>query len=113
MMKDASASSEAGADAAAAEGNVFESGASITCVSTNPRTTPIDPGLTGMSCLFEVSPPFPGGDVTSYVVIDGILLPASEYEVHDNDVLELTGVACQDYREGKIKSVTILVACAV
>lgn len=109
--KEGDASSEAGADAATFEGRVFEAGAPINCVSTNPRTTPIDPGLNGMSCLFEVSPPLLGGEVTSYVVIDGVLLPSSQYEVHGYDVLELTGVACEDYRDGKIGNVAVEVAC--
>ena len=107
----ADASSEAAADTSPSEGAVFESGASVSCVSTLPRTTPIDPGLTGTSCLFELSPPLPALGLISTVLIDGVGLPSSEYEVHGYDLLELTGVACEDYLDGKIANVSVNVGC--
>lgn len=111
MTKDADASAETGADTATSEGGVFESGVPITCLTTLPRVTPVDAGLAETSCLFELSPPLPEGDVTSAVLVDGVALPSSEYEVHGHDVLELTGAACEDYRNGKISNVVVMVAC--
>jgi len=110
--KGADASSET-ADTAPFEFGVFESGVSVTCVSTTPRVTPVDPGLAGASCLFDVAPPVPGGEFVSNVLADGVSLPPSEYELHGYDLLELVGAACQVYRDGQIANVAVHVACPV
>ena len=101
----------AAADAAKWEGSVIEDGVPVTCVTTLPRTTPIDPERAGTRCLFELSPPLPAEALYLDVLIEGVSLPSSEYELDGQDLLELTGAACEDYREGKIRNVTLVVAC--
>jgi len=107
------ASADAGEGPASPDGRAFDFGASPTCSSTTPRVIPLPTDGDTAACLFQLIPPMPyADDQISLLLVDGVELSATEYELHGGDVVELTGQACADYRAGTIASISVLIACS-
>ena len=108
---DASADADEGLDSP--DGRSVDFSASPTCSSTTPRVVPLPTDGDTAACLFQLIPPMPyADDQISLLLVDGVELPATEYELHGGDVVELKGQACADYRAGTITSLSVVIACS-
>ena len=89
----------------------FEAEASVYCSTTVPNTIPLQSDAGGETCLFQISPPLPSGDIIYEVLANGTALLSTEFEWHGRDSFELIGQACVDYRAGTLTNVSVFVTC--
>jgi len=98
-------------DAAPTDLPTFGSDAPVNCLTTVPRTIPIQSDAGEESCLFQITPPLPAGDFSYGVFADGTRLLSQEFELHGRDSLELIGRGCVDYLASTITDVSVIVDC--
>jgi hypothetical protein len=110
-VTDADGSRDAAEETAHSDGPIFEAPGPVNCVTTVPQLTPIQPEASASTCLFEVSPHLPPDAWVNAVTLDGVDLPAEEYELMSGDTLELTGQACTDYRTSETGNIRLILAC--
>jgi hypothetical protein len=113
VARDAAPSKDAAEETAHFDGPIFEAPGPVNCVTTIWGVTPIQPEASASSCLFQVSPHLPTDAWVNAVTLDGVALPADEYQLISGDTLELTGQACIDYQASEIANIRLILDCHV